>query len=167
MIVESLIDKKRIPTYTRDKVISLGDIAVYANESEVPLYEVLNSIKKKENGEKVALDISKAAPDDLRAYMAEVLPEFDRERVYPTDIKRLISWYNLLLSVGITDFGPKDTESESPEHVESGNEKETPKKASKAKNTTVPKTAAPKKTAATKQSAAKAKATQHIRQKQG
>ena len=53
LIIESLTDKKRIPAYARDKVISLGDIAIYTNEKEVPLYEVLSSVKQKENGQKV------------------------------------------------------------------------------------------------------------------
>ena len=166
LVVESLVDKKRIPAYARDKVISLGDIAIYTNESEAPLYEVLNSIKKKENGEKVSLDVSKATPDDLRAYLSEVLPEFDRERVYPTDIKRLISWYNILLNAGITEFDPKETEQEiSEDSTESAKDKEPAKKTTKAKTATAKTTAAPKKAAAAKQPTAKV--TQRTRQKQG
>lgn len=106
LIVESLADKKKVPAYAKDKVISLGDIAIYTNEAEVPLHEVLTSVKNKENGEKSSLNPSAAKPEELRAYMAEVLPEFDRERVYPSDIKKLLSWYNLLISAGITEFTP-------------------------------------------------------------
>ena len=83
---------------------SLGDIAIFTDEEDVPLSEVLNAIKEKENGAKVILDIKKADNETLRAYLAEVLPNFDRERVYPTDIKKLISWYNLLVETGNTDF---------------------------------------------------------------
>lgn len=107
LIVESLADNKRVPAYAKDKVISLGDIAIYTDEAEVPLHEVLTSIKNKENGEKASID-SSAKPDKLRAYLAEVLPNFDRERVYPSDIKKLISWYNLLIAAGITDFTPEE-----------------------------------------------------------
>lgn len=107
LIVESLADNKRVPAYAKDKVISLGDIAIYTDEAEVPLHEVLTSIKNKENGEKASID-SSAKPDELRAYLAEVLPNFDRERVYPSDIKKLISWYNLLIAAGITDFTPEE-----------------------------------------------------------
>lgn len=107
LIVESLADKKRVPAYAKDKVISLGDIAIYTDETEVPLHEVLSSIKEKENGGKITIG-SSAKPDELRAYFAEVLPTFDRERVYPSDIKKLISWYNLLISAGITDFTPEE-----------------------------------------------------------
>ncbi|MDR1920034.1 MAG: DUF5606 domain-containing protein [Tannerellaceae bacterium] len=104
LIVESLVDQKRVPAYAKDKVISLGDIAVYTGEEEVPLHIVLTNIKNKENGEKISLDLSAAKPDELRAYFAEVLPGFDRDRVYPSDIRKMLSWYNLLLSSGITEF---------------------------------------------------------------
>ena len=104
LIVESLQTGKRQPAYAHEKIISLGDIAIFTDEEDVPLSEVLNAIKEKENGEKVTLDIKKADNETLRAYLAEVLPNFDRERVYPTDIKKLISWYNLLVETGNTDF---------------------------------------------------------------
>jgi hypothetical protein len=82
----------------------LGDIAMYTDTEDVPLKEVFLSMKKKENGAAVVLDLKKATADDLRAYLAEVLPTFDRDRVYPSDIKKLIVWYNLLVASGMTDF---------------------------------------------------------------
>lgn len=108
LIVESLADQKRVPAYAKDKVISLGDIAIYTDEAEVPLHEVLTNVKNKENGQTSSLNPSKAKPDELRAYMAEVLPNFDRDRVYPSDIKKLITWYNLLINAGITDYTPEE-----------------------------------------------------------
>lgn len=105
LIVESLTDKKRVPAYAKDKVISLGDIAIYTTETEVPLHEVLTSVKNKENGEKVTVP---SDTKELRAYFAEVLPDFDRERVYPSDIKKLLTWYNILISADITDFTPEE-----------------------------------------------------------
>lgn len=177
LIIESLTDKKRIPAYARDKVISLGDIAIYTNEKEVPLYEVLNSVKQKEGGQKVSLELTKASPDELRAYLAEVLPDFDRERVYPTDIKRLLTWYNILLGAGITEYDPQE-EKQAKEEVEETGEsaveepkKAAPKKTARAKSTAststaAKKQAAPKKTAATATAKAPAaKATQRTRQK--
>ncbi len=110
LIVESLTDKKRVPAYAKDKVISLGDIAIYTDETEVPLHEVLTSLKEKENGEKASINHSTAKPDELRSYFAEVLPDFDRERVYPSDIKKLLGWYNILIEAGITDFTPQEQE---------------------------------------------------------
>ncbi|RRD75878.1 hypothetical protein EII41_06245 [Tannerella forsythia] len=177
LIIESLTDKKRIPAYARDKVISLGDIAIYTNEKEVPLYEVLNSVKQKEGGQKVSLELTKASPDELRAYLAEVLPDFDRERVYPTDIKRLLTWYNILLAAGITEYEPQEEKQEK-EEVEETSEsaveepkKAAPKKTTRAKSTAststaAKKQAAPKKTTTTATAKAPAaKATQRTRQK--
>ena len=167
LIIESLTDKKRIPAYARDKVISLGDIAIYTNEKEVPLYEVLSSVKQKENGQKVSIELSKASPDELRAYLAELLPDFDRERVYPTDIKRLLTWYNLLLEAGITEYEPQEEKQEKKEETaETAVEepkKATPQKTVRAKSTAAASTTANKQ--ATPKKATAAKTTQRTRQK--
>ena len=120
LIVESLVDKKRVPAYAKDKVISLGDIAIYTDETEVPLHEVLTSVKNKENGNLVSVNPA-AKPEELRAFMAEVLPDFDRERVYPSDIKKLISWYNILINAGITDFTPQENAEEAEAEAETEN----------------------------------------------
>jgi len=103
LIVQSLIDGKRIPAYTKDKVVSLGDIAIFTETAEVPLREILEAIKVKENGAVSSLD-PKADNDKLRKYMSEILPEYDRDRVYPSDIRKLISWYNILINAHITEF---------------------------------------------------------------
>lgn len=104
LIVESLGDKKRMPAYGNEKIISLGDIAMYTDTEDVPLGEVLEALKQKENGAAATLDVKKASKNELFDYFAEVLPNFDRDRVYPADIKKLVSWYNLLIANGITDF---------------------------------------------------------------
>lgn len=101
VIVESLTDKRRLPIYARDKVVSLGDIAMYTDEGEVPLSEVLTKIQEKENGAQASV-ATNSKPDELKKYFAEILPTYDRDRVYDTDIKKLISWYNLLSAAGIT-----------------------------------------------------------------
>ncbi len=110
-VVESLIDKKRIPTYPRDKVVSLGDIAIYTSNEEIPLSEVLHTMFEKENGAKIEM-AGNTTPDQFKKYFAEILPDFDRERVYPSDIKKIVSWYNLLLDNEITDFRKKEEETE-------------------------------------------------------
>lgn len=104
IIVESLTDQKRVPIHGTEKVISLGDIAMYTDAEDVPLQEVFLSMKNKENGEAVALDYKKASAEELRNYLAEVLPDFDRDRVHTSDIKKLIAWYNLLVANNLTDF---------------------------------------------------------------
>jgi len=103
LIVESLLDGKRIPAYSKDKVVSLGDIAIYTDSAEVKLGLVLDAIKAKENGAICSVD-SKASNDVLKQFMADVLPDYDRDRVYPSDIRKLINWYNVLIGCNITDF---------------------------------------------------------------
>lgn len=105
LILETLdATKKRIPAYNHDKVISLGDIAMYTDADEVALGEVLESVKTKENGAIASIDYKKASQAELHAYMAEVLPSYDRDRVHTSDIKKLIQWYNILVSNGVTEF---------------------------------------------------------------
>lgn len=108
-IAESLLDGKRIPVHVRDKVVSLGDIAIYTEEEEVPLAVVLNNIKSKESG--VVIDLkSYSQPADLKAYFEKVLPSYDRDKVYPSDMKKIMNWYNILLNAGISDFDKKEEE---------------------------------------------------------
>ena len=105
LIVESVTpDKKRMPAYGNERITSLADIAIYTDDAEKPLKEVLEAIKEKENGAPATIDTKKAAAEELRQYLSEVLPDFDRDRVYPNDIKKLITWYNILVNNGITDF---------------------------------------------------------------
>jgi len=109
LIVESLIDGKRVPAYTKDKVVSLGDIAIFTETTEVPLGQVLETLKAKENGAVCSID-PKSDNDKLRKYMGEVLPDYDRDRVYPSDIRKLLSWYNILISAQITEFVSEEKE---------------------------------------------------------
>lgn len=104
IIVESLLDKRRMPAYGSERIISLGDIAMFTDEEDVPLRRVFKSIQTKENGAKIAIDLKKAGNDELRAYLQEVLPNFDRDRVHTSDIRKLIQWYNLLVDNGLADF---------------------------------------------------------------
>ena len=113
LIVETLdAQKKRFPAFAADKIISLADIAMYTDEKEVPLREVLNNIKARESGKATSIDYRKASKDELYAFLGEVLPNFDGDRIYPSDIKKLIQWYNILVENGLTDFDEalKETE---------------------------------------------------------
>ncbi len=111
LVVESLIDKKRIPAYSKDKVVSLGDIAMFTETTEVPLGQVLENLKLKEKGLNCQID-SKADNDTLRKLMSEILPDYDRDRVYPSDIRKLINWYNLLINNNLVDFIAEKEEEE-------------------------------------------------------
>lgn len=105
LIVETLdAQKKRMPVFGADKVISLADIAMYTDEEEVPLRRVLKNILEKEEGKKASLDYRKASKEELAVFMGEALPNYDRDRVYPADMKKLLQWYNILVENGITDF---------------------------------------------------------------
>ena len=109
LIVESLLNGKRTPAYAHDKIISLGDIAIYTVENDVPLEDVFEAVKEKNEGKHVDV---KALGDDeaVRAYFKEILPDFDEERVYTTDIKKVFNWYNQLLDAGFTTFKEETAE---------------------------------------------------------
>ncbi|MBR5638616.1 MAG: DUF5606 domain-containing protein [Muribaculaceae bacterium] len=109
IIVENITDKKRGTAHSRDKVISLGDISMYTESGDKPLGEILEAIKTKYDAK--PLDIAKyKEADALQAFFKEIVPDFDVDRVYNTDIKKLINWYNLLINSGMTDFLPKEEE---------------------------------------------------------
>ncbi len=100
VIVESLVDNKKMPIHARDKVVSLGDISIYTETDDAPLKDILISMKKKENGEKASINTS-AKPEELKKYFLEILPDFDKDRVYTTDIKKIIGWYNILINANV------------------------------------------------------------------
>ena len=105
LIVESLDEThKRQPVFSSDRVTSLADIAMYTEADDVPLMNVLAAIRDKEEGKACSLNFKKAPSAELRAYFAEVLPEFDRDRVHGSDIRKLLQWYNILIANGISDF---------------------------------------------------------------
>ena len=105
LIVETLDKaKKRMPAFGTDRVISLADIAMYTDSEEVPLRQVLKNIFEKEGGKIASVDPKKASKEDLAEFVGEVLPNFDRDRVFPSDMKKLVQWYNILVENGITDF---------------------------------------------------------------
>ncbi|MBQ1970147.1 MAG: hypothetical protein II221_03005, partial [Paludibacteraceae bacterium] len=92
----------------------LADIAMFTEDGEVPLVDVFCTIKEKYNAEKVGLN-SKSRNQELFDFFAEILPNFDRNRVYPTDVKKLVNWYNILVSAGKTDLMVKQSEGEGSE----------------------------------------------------
>ena len=105
LIVEALdATHRRQPAFGTDRITSLADIAMFPDADDVPLMDVLESLKTLENGKKSSVDFKKASSDELREYFAKVLPAFDRDRVHTSDIKKLIQWYNILVENGITDF---------------------------------------------------------------
>jgi len=105
LIVEALdATHKRIPAFGTDRITSLADVAMYTESDDVPLMDVLDNLKQLEGGKKASINEKKASGEELREYFTKVLPEWDRDRVQSSHIKKLISWYNILVEAGITDF---------------------------------------------------------------
>lgn len=105
LILETLDEaKKRIPAFASDRVTSLADIAMYTEDEDMPLWQVLKNMSEKESAQSASIDFKKASAKELREYFAEILPSYDRDRVRDSDIRKLIQWYNILVKGGITDF---------------------------------------------------------------
>lgn len=132
LIVESLEDGKRMPVHGSDKVSALSDISIYTYDSDIPLSIIYDKIYKKTAG-KAAVD-HKASPDELRSFLKEIVEDFDQERVYHSDLKKLFQWFNLLLEKGLLKPDEKKA------------------KATTEKKDIKPKKVAPKKTVAKKAS---------------
>lgn len=106
LIVETIDEqKKRMPAFGAEKVVSLGDISIYtADDKEVSLASVFESIKQNYDGTTVDLSPKKASQDDIIAFFTKVLPNYDTDRVRVSDMRKVLSWYNILVSNGITEF---------------------------------------------------------------
>jgi Ribonuclease G/E len=112
VIVESIADKKRFPAFATDRISSLEEISMFTYKKDVPLKDVFKSIYEKENGGP-AID-SKSDVKLIKQYMEEILPEFDRDRVYVSDMKKLFSWYNLLIQNDMLDLTEDEETAETP-----------------------------------------------------
>ena len=102
-IAESLLDQKRISVIISSNVSLLSEIAIYTLSEEVPLKTVFYKIYEKENGEQTSTR-PKASKDDLEAYFFSVMSDYDEDRVYASDIKKILNWYNLLNLHKLLDF---------------------------------------------------------------
>ena len=111
LLVEGLADGHRFPVHSRERVMSLGDISIFTMSEDVPLTQVFENIGKKFDNK--ALDTKEyATPEQLHEFMNRALENWDTDRVHNNDIKRIISWYNILVNAGITDFTAKEEETE-------------------------------------------------------
>lgn len=106
LIVESLLNGNRFPAYSHDKVVSLGDISIYTEDEDIPLADVFEAIKEKHGTN--TIEVKTLDDADIRSLFAEVLPTFDQDRVYTNDIRKVFTWYNQLISAGITEFADKE-----------------------------------------------------------
>ncbi|WP_299251262.1 DUF5606 domain-containing protein [uncultured Lacinutrix sp.] len=111
-IAKSLLDNRKISVGIQQNVSILSEIAIYTLTEEVPLREVLGKIKAKENGEQTSVS-HKESKDKLEEYFFEVLPDYDEDRVYASDIKKVIQWYNMLQKNDLLDLeAPKKSDEE-------------------------------------------------------
>ena len=113
-IVESLTDKKRFPIASTNNVSLLENIAIYTYEEEVPLLTIFKSMYEKAEGKETISH--KESGNKLAAYFSEVLPDYDEERVYTSNIKKVVQWYNLLVKAGM-DFSAVESTQENTEEV--------------------------------------------------
>lgn len=100
-IVEGLDDGKRFPAFSNDGVASLDNIAIFTETDEIPLQTVFQNIFKKEDGKKIEIPKDNNA---IKAYFAEILPEYDRDRVYVSNMKKVYHWYNILVEHNLVDL---------------------------------------------------------------
>ena|SRR5690554_2889265 len=120
IIVESLETGKKMPVYTSSKVSALEDIAIYTTAEDTPLKEVFELISKKEDGGKCLSHKSSAS--EMKDYFGDVLPDYDRDRVYVSDIKKVLLWYNILQEKGMLDFSEEEADESESEQTQKEDE---------------------------------------------
>ena len=111
LIVESVVDGKCIPAFARDRMSSLEEISIFSTDEDRPLKDVFKMIHEK-MGDKVDFDIKKATPEQLREKFASVMPDYDEEAVYPSDMRKVFAWYQMLNDKGLLDFTEEESQPE-------------------------------------------------------
>jgi hypothetical protein len=134
IIVESMADGKKMPAFTHDRISALKEISIFTEDEDVPLKEVLQSIFKLQS-EKPVADLKKASSNDIKVLFEKALPNYDKETVYVSDMKKIFGWYNLLLEKGLIDLLADEEETVQQETEPAEEQKEpAPKKARKKTN---------------------------------
>ena len=144
VIVESIVDKKRIPAHASDRISTLGDISIYTTDEDVKLIEVFEKFNDKYEGK--ACPSHKEELSKLEGLLGEILPNYDRERVYKSDLRKIFQWYNILINAGIT-IKEESEKKEAPKKAASKSPKKAAPKSGPKKSA---KTSASKKSATTK-----------------
>lgn len=130
VIVESLIDKKKIPAYASDRISALEDISIYTYEGDKPLKEIYIDFLEKLNGDEAPSH--KSSINELKEFLVDILPDYDEDRVYPSDIKKIFQWYNILLKADLIQPETKEeTEEELVVEQKEAKEKKPVKKTTK------------------------------------
>lgn len=123
VVVESLLDGKRFPAFAQDRMSSLEEISIFTTTEDMPLKEVFKNIHEK-MGEKLDFEAKKLSNDELKEKFGEVVPDFDEEAVYPSDMKKVFNWYKLLMEKQLLDFTEEveEAKEETPETPEENTE---------------------------------------------
>jgi hypothetical protein len=117
LIVESVVDGKCIPAFARDRMSSLEEISIFSTDEDRPLKEVFKMIHEKMD-DTVDFDYKKASNDELREKFAFVMPDYDEEAVYPSDMRKVFAWYQMLNDKGLLDFTEEEPQPESQPEAE-------------------------------------------------
>ena len=133
IIVESLTDNKRIHAPATAKISALEDIAIFTDEEEVSLQDVFKKINEKEEGGKTIAH--KSSPEELKSYMVDVLPNYDRDRVYVSDLKKLYQWYNILHDLDMLTFEEEEEEEETNDDADASSGEDSMKKTTEEEST--------------------------------
>lgn len=114
IIVESLIDGRKMPAFSHERISSLKEISIFTQDEDTPLKDVFKNIFRMQNEQPLA-DIKKASSNDIKALFEKALPNYDRETVYVSDMKKIFGWYNLLLEKGLIDLNEDEEEADAGE----------------------------------------------------
>ncbi|QZT38213.1 DUF5606 domain-containing protein [Halosquirtibacter xylanolyticus] len=106
IIVESVVDGKRLPAYATSKISALADISIFTTEGDIPLVDLFRKVSEKEDGGKTISH--KASANEIKAYFAEILPNYDEFQVYVSDMKKVFQWYNILQETGLLVFDEEE-----------------------------------------------------------
>ena len=124
LIVESVVDGKCMPAFARDRMSSLEEISIFSTDEDRPLKDVFKMIHEK-MGDKVDFDFKKASNDELREKFAFVMPDYDEDAVYPSDMKKVFAWYQMLMDKNLLDFTEEEAQPEAEaENAEASTEKD-------------------------------------------
>ena len=121
IIVESVVDGKCIPAFAHDRMSSLEEISIFSTDEDRPLKDVFKMIHEK-MGDKVDFDYKKASNDELREKFAFVMPDYDEEAVYPSDMKKVFAWYQMLMDKNLLDFTEEEAQPEAEAETPTENE---------------------------------------------
>lgn len=111
LLVEDIVSGKRMPAHSRDKIVSLGDIAMYTESGDTPLGEILDKVYSAEGGKPIDVKLLEQQKG-LHDKFGSIIEDYDRDRVYDSDIKKLFTWYNILVNAGFTRFTEEEADKE-------------------------------------------------------